>query len=111
MGDADGCNAAALIDLGYGRRVEVANAVPQEIPRRRLDEVHLLTNGERGSVEIPLMPGLTALSFFLYLPVISRSVVHCRPLGFTYCRSSSQIKQRSGAAPLSEYCVPQVMQM
>src|SRR4051794_30883564 len=65
-----------------------------------------------GRVSMAVRPGSSSYRWFWRPSAWSAArVVHCWPFQPTYCRSSSQIGQRSGGCSLGAYWTPQVRQM
>ena len=66
---------------------------------------------KEGSVPMPNMSGSSSRSTFLCDLCSSSLLIYFCPLRPTYCRSSSQMRQRSGSKLASVgYCAPQVTQ-
>src|SRR6266480_4841961 len=63
-----------------------------------------------GVMPTPIRPA-SSRNADMWLRCRRANVVQCCPRGGTYCRSSSQMAQASGAADVGVYCVPQAVQM
>jgi hypothetical protein len=64
-----------------------------------------------GVEPMPMTPGSYSRNVLVWPCRMAVNVVHVCPRGGMYCRSSSQITQRSGGCSLCACCVPQAVQM